>query len=188
MIKEPAEFYLEYKLGVTKARNDRMTLGSIFSACYQNRKIDPKEMLNYHRITDNQLVSNFIEVLNRLPIQTNGHPEYPMIAEYMGWKFRATLDDYVAQSRVIIENKTGQATWNQMRVDNDFQLTFQAWSHWKKTGELPSAIYLNWWNTKNKRPTLKVFKTSRSISALKNFERLLTFAVKKIEADDFSDY
>lgn len=163
-----------------------MKLGSIFAGAYANRSLDYKTLLKNEGFA-HWLIEVFENVLNRFPVLKGGHPELPMKCEFMGWEFRATLDDYVEDSLLIVENKTGQKQWTQERVNHDDQITFQNWVHWKLKGVPARKTLLNWWNTRNKTPTLKSYKTSRSIANLRQFEKRVENVIKNIEAGNFTN-
>lgn len=184
--KDPAKFYLENVLGVRRESTPAMKLGSIFSASYADRTFDFKTLLE-HLGYKFSLIETFGNILKRFPVLKGGHPEYPMIAEFNGWEFRASLDDYVEDTLTIVENKTGKVPWTQERANHDDQMTFQNWCHWKKKGIVARKTLLNWWNTGSKTPDLKSFKTSRSLANLRQFEKRVENVIKNIEAGNFTN-
>lgn len=185
-LKDPQRFYVEYVLGGKGEKSKAMMLGSIFSACYQNRELDYEKLLSDEGFSPD-IINLFGQALSRFPVQINGFPEYPMIAEHKDWEFRASLDDYIEKEHIIIENKTGKAYWTEKRVEEDMQLTFQAWCHWKKIKKTPKYILLSWWNTGTKSLRIKNFKTKRTVSQLKEFEKLIDKVIQNLEAQNFSN-
>lgn len=185
-IKSPSDFYMEWVLGVRRESSLAMTLGRLFSSCYEDRERDISEF-EESKYFDLLTIQNFRDALKRLPVIKNGQPEYPMIGEKDGWKFRATLDDFVESSSVIVENKTGKVKWTQERADNDMQMTFQAWCFWKRYGFPPKSIILNWWDTSNKNyAKVLTFKTKRLKSQLESFDEIVGQVIKHLEAGNFS--
>lgn len=184
--EDPAKFYVEYVLGIRGEPTVKMQQGVIFSALYANRKLDYKAHLhNCHapaRVGD-----IFGEVIKRFPVLKGGHPEFPLIGKHGGWKFRATLDDFVEKLLVIVENKTGEKEWTQERSDNDDQVTFQAWCHWKEYGVVPKKIILNWVDLRrNTSRRLWTFTTKRTLKQLQAFEERVDYVIENIEAGNFT--
>lgn len=183
---DPEKFYIENVLGVRREATTAMTIGRIFSAAYADRNLDYRKFLGDLGVKQG-FIDLFGQALSRFPVQKKGHPELPLICEFKGWKFRATLDDYVKDTVTIIENKTGQSVWTQERANYDNQLTFQAWVHWKLHGVPPRKILLNYWNTKSKHVDIRPFKTSRSIANLRQFEKRVEAVIEHLEAGNFSN-
>lgn len=184
--EDPAMFYVVYVLGGKEEGSTAMEIGRIFSALYADRTLPFKEYL-CQAGAPKHIAQRFEDAIKLFPILKGGYPEYPLIAEHRGWKFRASLDDYVADTLTIIENKTGQKEWTQERTNFSEQITFQAWCHWKKFGVVPRKIYLNWVSTKTKTSKLiQTFSTTRSIKALKEFERRVDTVIDNLEAGNFS--
>lgn len=182
-LEDPQAFYTEYVLGVKNEPSTPMLIGSIFSELYRDRAFPCREALAQVK-APKRLAETFEAAIRRLPVVP---AEVPVIAHHRKWKFRATLDGYVASEYTIIENKTGQTLWDQERVNFNKQLTFQAWCHWKKYGIIPKRIQLNWVNTSAKSTTLLMsFKTTRSVKGLRQFENLIDLAVDGIEAGNFT--
>lgn len=184
--ESPSDFYIEYVCGVKKEPSAPMLIGSIFSALYEDRTLDYKAHLHEAK-APKRIPDLFEQAIALMPVQKNGHPEYPLIAKYRGWSFRATLDDFVEPTYTVIENKTGKAEWNQERVNFSDQLTFQAWCHWKKYGVVPRAIILNWVDTSaHSKKTIQTFKTTRSIRAMTLFEARIDVVLYNLEAGNFT--
>jgi len=187
--EDPAAFYTEYVLGVRRPASVAMMVGSIFSELHRDRNFDFKTALAeakaIKRITD-----LFEQVIRQFPVVP---AEIELHGEHKGWKVRATLDGFVESEYTIIENKTGGKTrehpegWTQERTNFSYQITIQAWCHWKKYGVLPRRILLNWVNTEARaqRP-LTTFKTSRSVKALRMFEARLDAVIAGIEAENWT--
>lgn len=184
--KDPQQFYMEYVIGV-KRQSDAMLIGSLFSACYENRNINPVPLLSMRLHCKKDFIDLFIAVLKSFPVQRGGHPEYPLKCEFMGWEFRATLDDYIEDTMTNIENKTGKVLWDKDRVNFSDQITFQSWVHWKAKGVPFRRIILNWWNTGKKTRDVRTFKTSRSLKNLKEFEKRVENVIKNLEAKNFTN-
>lgn len=184
--KDPQQFYMEYVIGV-KRKSDAMEIGSLFSACYQNRNIDPTPILAMKLKCKKDFIDLFKAVLKSFPVQRGGHPEYPLKCEFMGWEFRATLDDYVEDTMTNIENKTGKVEWDKERVNFSDQITFQSWVHWKLKGVPFRKIILNWWNTGKKTRDVRTFKTSRSVANLKRFEERVKIVIENLEKGNFTN-
>ena len=185
--EDPEAFYLRYVMGISQGDSVPMAIGRIFSAKYADRSLDADSCLK-ELGCKTDFIKMFDTAVTRLPVLKGGHPEYPLICEYRGWKFRATLDDYVGASFVVIENKTGQVVWDQDRANSSDQVTFQAWCHWVKYGVAPSKIILNWWNTKQKNfCDVRSFKTSRSVKYLKQFQERVDIVIDNLNAENFTN-
>lgn len=185
--EDPASFYLKWVMGVRGEDSVPMQIGRIFSAKYADRSLDAGACLKEIGCKTD-FIKMFETAVARLPVLKGGHPEYPLVCEYRGWQFRATLDDYVGASFVVIENKTGQTVWDQERANISDQVTFQAWVHWVKHGVAPSKILLNWWNTKQKNfCDVRSFKTSRSVKYLKQFQERIDIVIDNLEAQNFTN-
>jgi hypothetical protein len=184
--ENPEAFWLEYVIGSKNKATQPMDLGRIFAASYADRTLDFRTLLT-ERGYKVEFIDLFETVLKRFPVLKGGQPELPMICEFKNWKFRATLDDYVEKELVIIENKTGKMWWSQRRADESDQVTFQNWCHWKLTGKLSKYTLLNWWNTGKKTPEIKTFKTRRTLSQLKEFEKRVEAVIEHLEAGNFSN-
>ena len=184
--KKPEEFYLRHVLGVNAEPSVAMRIGSIFSALYQNRNLNYKKFLcEMHGAV--KYIQLFERNIKKFPVIKNGHPEYPFIVKLGDWELRITLDDFVKDQFVIIENKTGQTEWTQERVDEDFQVTMQAWGCWKTLGVLPKKIFLNWLDMRpNTRKELWTFKTSRTMKQVRECEKKLEVIIKNIEIGNFT--
>lgn len=184
--EDPEAFYLSWVMGIRKPPTVPMQIGSVFSAKYADRSLDADSCLKQLECKPD-FIKMFNTAVTRLPVLKGGHPEYPLVCEYRGWEFRATLDDYVGASFVVIENKTGQVEWDQDRANSSDQVTFQAWCHWVKYGVAPSKIILNWWNTKQKNfCDVRSFKTSRSVKYLKQFQERVDVVIDNLNAENFT--
>ena len=184
---DPEKFYLKWVMGVRGEDSLAMQIGRLFSAKYADRSIDADTMLKEIGCKPD-FVKMFDQAVTKLPVLKGGHPEYPLVCEYRGWEFRATLDDYVGKSFVVIENKTGQVVWDQERANTSDQVTFQAWVHWVKHGVAPSKIILNWWNTKQKNfCDMRSFKTSRSVKYLKQFQERIDLVIDNLEIENLQN-
>lgn len=187
----PRDFFKEFgsfdlKVGAKRTASLPMWFGSLFSACYQDRTIDYPLLLKKKGYSQD-VVDLFGFVLNRFPVIKNGHPEYPLKCHFMGWDFRATLDDYIADTLTIIENKTGKQPWTQYRADTSDQITFQNWVHWKFTGKPSKVTILNWWNTGKKTADIRTFKTRRTVKQLEEFEKRVVTVVEHLDAGNFTN-
>ncbi len=182
---DPRKFYVEYVLGVRQKPSQAMHVGRVFSACYADRSMNPADYL--HGKTGTKIAERMKEAISRFPVLKGGSPEFPIWAELNKWKFRATLDDFVESSFLVVENKTGMVPWTQERVNFSDQLTFQAWCHWKEYGVPPRKIILNWWNTKCKDYIdIHTFTTSRGVMNLKRFENRVVVVIKNLNAGNFT--
>lgn len=189
--KSPPEFYTEYVLGVRRPTSVPMHIGSIFSELYRDRSYEARKALAYVKAPA-RIADLFERVIVAMPVVES---EVALIATLNGWGIRATLDGFDDASDMIIENKTGGATleypngWTQERVNFNDQITLQAWVFWKLKGRLPRKIQLNWVDTRaNAVNPLHTFKTSRSVKALKLFERRLECIIENVEAQNWTQY
>lgn len=181
--RDPAAFYTNYELGVGGDKSIPMQIGSIFSALHEHRDLDYKTALAECG-APRHIPELFEKVIGRFPIIP---AEVIFLAPVGRWKIRVTLDGYVDKTCTIVENKTGEKLWNRHRVEADDQLTIQAWAHWKLKGVIPKQILLNWINTKkNARKDLETFKTTRSVKAVKMFERRIEAVIAGIEAGNWT--
>jgi hypothetical protein len=185
-LRNPQEFYLNHTMGITtRPTSNKMIIGSIFSALYQNRNFNYKKCLT--EIKEQKYIPLFERNIKKFPVIKGGHPEFPFIVKVGDWEIRITLDDFVKDDFIIIENKTGQTEWTQERVDTDPQLSLQAWGCWKTLGVPPKKIFLNWLDMRPKtRQELRTFKTSRSMKTLKFYQTLVEMVIKNIEAGNFT--
>lgn len=182
--KDPAKFYTKYVLGVREPSSVPMLVGSIFSALHHNRKFDFRTALAECK-APKHIPDLFARVIARFPIVP---AEIAIVVKHGKWKFRATPDGLVESNCLIIENKTGETEWTQERLNFDDQITFQAWTFWKKVGVIPNRILLNWVNTKrNCRKEITTLKTTRSVKALKMFEKRIDAIVQNIEAGNWTN-
>ena len=185
--KSPAEFYVKYELGAKQENSLPMMIGSIFSAAYADRSFPFVEHLTALGCTVS-FVETFGKALAKLPVVKGGVPETPIWAKYDGWKFRATLDDWVEERGIDIENKTGQKPWTVTRVNESDQITFQAWAVWKTYGRPPHKIILNWWNTRIKSyADVRTFETSRTVSECMAFEKRVAVVIENLNAKNFTN-
>ncbi len=181
--EDPAAFYTEYVLGVRREASVAMMVGSIFSELHCDRKYDFKAALAEAKAPKRiaELFENVIKKFPKVPA------EVVMICKHNGWKFRATLDGYVHEEHIDIENKTGQVEWTQERTNFSQQITFQAWCKWKRDGIVFKKILLNWVSTKPRpQKVLSTFKTSRTVKALKQFENIIDLVIEGIEAENWT--
>lgn len=191
--ENPCLFYTDYVIGVHRESSPAMVIGSIFSAVYADRDfpyiraLDTLVPVGKSRPHIARAKERFAKALAIFPPI---NPEYPLIAEFNGWEFRASLDDVFLDTHTIIENKTGETEWTQERTNFSEQITFQAWAYWKKYGIIPRKIMLNWVDLRStpSASSLPVtFKTSRSISALQQFENRIKYVIENIDAGNFTN-
>ncbi len=181
--EDPQRFYIEYVLGARRKASKAMMIGSIFSALHEDRKFNFREELLKIK-APKRIGDLFDDVIKKFPIIP---AEIALKCKVGKWSLRATLDGFLEDYSTIVENKTGQVDWTQERADFSDQVTFQAFVHWKKYGELPKKIILNWVST-NPRSTQKIitFKTSRSVRTMKVFEQRVDRVIENIEAGNFT--
>lgn len=184
--KDPQAFWLKYALGARGDSSQAMDIGRIFSAAYADRSLPFAHYLEEAGCKP-KFILQFGEALAKFPVLKGGHPELPIWVSFNGWKFRATLDNYLDWDYLVVENKTGKMPWTQERVNFSDQITFQAWTHWKKHKVPPRKIVLNWWNTAvTSYVDIKSFNTSRTVRALKQFEERVEVVVENLEAHNFT--
>lgn len=181
--KDPADFYVRWVLGA-KRSSAAMEVGRIFSALYADRTLDHRALL-FAAGAKPWIADLFDDVIRRFPVLKGGHPEFPLQANFEGWQFRATLDDFVADQDVIVENKTGAVPWTQARADNSSQITFQCWVHFRLTGRLPGVI-VNWVNTAKARAQIATFRTRRTVQDIHQFDDRARAVLQHLEAGNFS--
>jgi len=182
--ESPADFYTEYVLGVKRPPSVPMLIGSIFSALHEFRDFPAREALLQVK-APKRIGDLFEDVIRHFPVVPS---EVALIADHKGWQFRATLDGFVEEEYIIIENKTGQVEWTQERTNFSDQITFQSWCHLKKYNVLPLKILLNWVNTAPQaRKTLTTYKTSRTMKNLVRFENsVIDLVIDGIEAENWT--
>lgn len=184
--KDPQAFWLKYALGTRGDQSKAMDIGRIFSAAYADRSLPYQRYLAEIGCRA-KFINLFGEALSKFPVLKGSKPELPLWVSFKGWKFRATLDNYLDWEYLVIENKTGQVEWTQERVNFSDQITFQAWVHWKKYKVPPRKIMLNWWNTKSTGSVdIRSFNTSRTVKALKMFEARVETVIANLEAHNFT--
>jgi len=184
--QSPQDFYIQYEIGAKGKGSSAMSVGRIFSAAYANRDLDYRWLLEQAK-APKRYADLFKKVLEAMPPIKGGSPELALITKFNGWELRATLDDYVKDGFTIIENKTGKMAWTQERVNFADQLTFQAWVHWKQFKIIPRRIYLNYIDLNaNATKLIQTFATTRSVTALKQFERRVEAVIENIGAGNFT--
>ncbi len=185
-LKDPAEFYAEYKYG-DKRSSPAMEIGRIFSAAYADRTLDPTPYLLANGCKP-KFVALFKEALGKFPVIKDSLPEFPMMGEVGEWKIRVTLDDFKYAMGLIIENKTGKKVWDEERVATSPQLTLQFWSYHNKHGKMPKQVLLNWWNTGiTSYVDVRSFKVKRTKEEIAECQELLERVIENIEAGNFSE-
>jgi len=180
--EDPSRFWIEYFLGAKREPSKPMLTGSIFSELHNHRDFDFRSALATMGVPA-RIGDLFAEVIRAFPVIPS---EIPLKCKYNGWILRATLDG--ASGETIIENKTGQMEWDQSRTDSSDQITFQSFVYWKKNKKVPKVIILNWVDTRSKTTKkLQTFKTKRTISQLKEFEKRVDYVLKNIDAENFTN-
>lgn len=181
--KDPASFYTCYELGAVGEKSIPMLVGSVFAALHEMRNFDHRAVLAEIG-APKHIPDLFERVIKHFPVVP---AEQALLAPLGKWKIRVTLDGLLLDQWTIIENKTGEKQWNKERVNFDDQLTIQAWAFWKVHGVIPKQILLNWVNTKkNCTKELHTFKTTRSVKAVKMFERRIEAVIAGIEAQNWT--
>ena len=190
--KEPQQFYVEYVLGVRRKTSQPMFVGKVFSAGFADRKFDWRKSLdswnNGKGVAPKRLYDLMENSLKAMPLLPKKDCEYALKCKFMGWSFRASLDGQVPADKIIIENKTGQVPWTQVRTDESDQITFQNWCYWKKNGELSKKTILFWVSTgANSRQLIVTFNTKRTLKQLQEFEKRMVAVVGGINAENFAN-
>jgi len=186
--KDPRQFFNDYELGAKSEGTLKMSQGRVFSALYADRTLPFREYLKQMGAKP-RVADRFEYAIKLMPVLKGGHPEYPLIANYGGWGFRATLDDFVEEIHVIVENKTGEKVWTQERADTDDQINFQAWSHLVKYTTVPKKIIVNWVDLRaGSNQILNSFITKRSLTQLKEFQKRVDVVIANLEAGNFSTH
>lgn len=183
--KNPQEFFIRYVLGADdeESKSVAMKVGRIFSALHADRSFDYRSALKQIKAVG-RLADLFERVIKFFPVVP---AEVALVAPIGKWKVRATLDGWVDEHLVIIENKTGQTVWDQERVNFDDQITLQNWVVWKLKGVLASKTYLNWVCTSaNPTQELVSFRTTRSVKAVKMMEARILAVIAGIEAENWT--
>lgn len=186
--KDPYQFYCEWVMKMERPKSPAMCFGIAFSEAYADRSFDYVTYCLENKV-NKRLIGLMAEVLPLFPALPEEDCEFELWIDHRGWKFRVTLDGFIPDDGIIIENKTGQVYWHQERVDDDLQLTIQIWAYWRKYGELPKQLLLNWVDT-SAQATKKIwtFKTKRTITQLKAFEKYyLDVVIDNLEAKNFSN-
>ena len=184
--KDPQKFYTEYVIGAKNGGTVKMAQGRIFSAMYADRSLPFREHLMAIG-AKGRIADRFDYAIKLMPVLKGGSPEYPLLADFGGWGFRATLDDFVESQDVIIENKTGEKAWSQERADTDDQITFQAWCFWVKYKRLPKKIVLNWVDLRpSTNKFLHCFVTTRNVQDMQEFHERVQVVIDNLNAENFS--
>ena len=169
--QSPSLFHEEYVMGVRRKESEAMFIGKIFSAMYEDRKFKWREAMRDRGVTNARIYRALEDAINTFPEIPKKWCEYPLICEYRGWKFRATLDGYW-NNKIDIENKTGQVPWDQERADESVQITFQYWVKWRKDGELFDECQVNWVDLRARSNQLvNTFTTHRTLDQVLAIER-----------------
>lgn len=181
--ESPAAFYVENVLGVRQPPSQAMQIGAIFSELYRNRSFDYRKALAQCKAP--------ARIIERIALAINAFPVIPseiaLRAEYKGWQFRATLDGFIEEQGIIVENKTGQTEWTQARFDQSDQVTFQVWVYWKKYNELPKRIICNWvdFRASSTSPIVS-FVTARTKEQLVSFESRVDSVIYNLQKENFN--
>ena len=131
-----------------------------------------------------RLYNEFKVGLDMLPVIPKRYCEYPIICDYQGWKFRATLDAYYEPRNTNIENKTGMTLWTQERADYSKQITCQNWINYILDGDVFDDNLLQWldfraWTaTTGKEQQVQVFHTKRTIEQVLEFQKIVDEVIK----------
>jgi hypothetical protein len=184
--KDPFEFHLRWVLGVEMKKSPALIAGLAFSEVFADRSFDLAGTCRAGGVSE-KVIDRLTSAISKFPILPFEDCEVEQVAQYRGWEFRSTLDGYVPSMFDIIENKTSGLEWTQEKVNFLDQLTFQAWVHWKLKGFPPRKIIVNVVDTSGraKMPIL-VFKTSRTVKCLKEFEKRVDAVIDGIEAGNFT--
>jgi len=186
--KDPALFHLRWVDGVPMKMSPALAFGIGFAEAYADRNFDYKTYMLKYKVAK-RLISHMDYVLPMFPELPKGCAEYELICEHRGWKFRITLDGFLEDQGMVIENKTGQLVWDQNVCDNHPQITMQSWAYRKKYGKLAKKIMVNWVDTSTqaKKP-IHTFHVKRSISELNVFEKnVIDKVIDNLEAGNFSN-
>jgi hypothetical protein len=159
------DFYKTYIVG-EKNYSLPMIIGVLFSEYYAGNE----EAIGYLREleVDNYIVERLIDAKKKIVKAEKCEEEIKVpLKNYI---IRVTLDGFITNPLIVIENKTGKKEWNEIRVEDDIQLDLQAWAVWKTYKKNPKII-LNWvdLNSNSKKP-IKSFETKRQVAYLKKFE------------------
>lgn len=183
--KSPPDFYVKWVkpsklealgladiLGVTeKEGSAALHTGIAFGELYADRSFDYLTYMRIHKIPKRlvELVGSVIKYFPKPNL-----PEHELTCRHSGWTFRATLDDFYPQYKIIVEHKTSALLWTQEVVDSHDQVTFQQWVYWKKYGELCKHTLLNYVDTSTgARFPVQTFVTVRTREQLIAFEELV---------------
>ena len=114
--QSPQKFYARWVMGIDGKGTESMKIGQLFSELYAITDEWRYRQLQSARTIDGKLMpKRIIELFQRLlpafPRMKKGQTEVPLMCKYGGWGFRATLDGFIKEKRVIIENKTGRTEW-----------------------------------------------------------------------------
>lgn len=185
--KSPEDFFIEWVLGAARPKNAAMEFGTLVSLKFAQQISDKELAARLTALSPKRLHTLLHDIVAALPKIPPQFCERPFLVKHKGWTFRITPDACIPEQYTIIENKTGQAEWTQERVNFSDQLTLQAWGFWKTHGVPPKRILLNWGSTKAGAPkVIQSFRTTRSLTALKNMERRVEAVIAGIEAGNFS--
>ena len=195
VLDDPEKFFMEYKMGQRREESNVMSIGSVFSCAYTDRKVNWRKLLEERNAKPKRIYQEFDEALKMLPVVPKRYCEYPMTCNYKGWKFRATLDGYYPKNNVAIENKTGSKQWvygeltkseelYKESVDTSGQITFQNWVNWKKNKKPFDYTQLHWVDFRpqnQKEQLVQTLKTKRTVEQLQEFQLLVDQAIKNVE-------
>jgi hypothetical protein len=167
------EFFSRYMVGGQRLTVP-LVIGSVFSTMYQHDNFDPTESLTL--IGEHKLIPVLEDARKRIP-RIGVTKEDAIVIEHMGWKIRVTLDGIYYPKRgapTVFENKTGKVDWTTYRVEEDLQLTMQAWAVKRKTGKLPKNIVLSWVDLKpSTSQRVRSFDTKRTEADIEYFEKAI---------------
>lgn len=183
-LRDPAQFYTEYVMGLSRPRSKAMIRGIAFSEAYADPAFDLAAYLKTEDAFDERIVGRFtraLRVLERAPER-----EAELFGVVGDWKLRATLDGLDRDCYEIIENKTGAVEWTQPRVDTDQQLTFQAFVLRLALGVPPTRIKLNWVPTTKDGRIVVRFNTKRNSQQLNRFGVLVDAVLANIAAGNWT--
>lgn len=183
-MKDPSEFYSTWILGIERPMGAACMAGIAFSELYADRKFKFREFLEGSKVSK-RLVNMLENIVNYFPQPEK--PEYELIVEFNGWKFRVTLDDFYKKFETIVENKTSVYEFTKEAVKTYAQFTLQQWAYWKKYKKLPKKHIINWVDTSaNATKLINTFNVKRTVTQLKAFEGLIVEALENLEAKNFT--
>ena len=187
--KDPQAFYMEYKLGVRRPSTNPMNGGKLFAAMCADRKFDYRKAFEDLKIAPKRLLAVMEDAISRIPEMPKKNCEYVLMPKFKnGWKIRATLDMYVPENPDDIEFKTGQTVWDQARVDDSDQLTFQALAQKLAKKVKFRKIFLNWIDFRAKATKLiHPFETKRSDEQLQAMHDRIEAVMENIDAENWTN-